>query len=258
MNWIAFTFGDSANWSSAAKRLQGELEETSIFEKVYCFDEDSLVDSEQVLTPHKKFIANNSRGFGYWIWKPMLFAALVRKYPDKGLVYFDAGCELNWNCISKRRFTRYLSKAKKHGILVFQMKHLENRWSKGDLINHFLPSQFEYPSGQVSASVIFRTPSDKDEIFVNWAKFASYKNYSFLDDSISKFPNHSSFQENRHDQSILSMLLKQQNVRLFRDESHNPRFLPRVATPIWAIRNNSELKILPEYIKRSEYSWFGL
>ena len=44
------------------------------------------------------------------------------------------------------------------------------------------------------------------------AVLATAENYRFVDDSPSRVPNAPSFKEHRHDQSILSLLLKQANV----------------------------------------------
>jgi len=258
MEWIAFTYGNKDQWRSAADRLKVELEQTGMFRSVYAFNEISAAEFVPEWKSHLEFINRNQRGAGYWIWKPLLMHKMITKFPTVGIAYFDAGCELNWNIFSSIRFKSYLSKCANEGAFAFQMKHLENRWTKRDLFEEISIEQLTNPTGQVSASVVFRSPSEIDSLFEEWLQVATAQHYKFLDDSPSFAENIPEFIEHRHDQSILSLLLKKYHVPLSRDESHNPKFLPKFFTPIWAIRNDSGTKQLPGYLKRAENSWFGL
>jgi hypothetical protein len=242
MRWKAFTFGQGGDWEAAASRLKIELADTDCFDEVLCFNlSDALIEFKE-LEIHREFLLSNERGFGYWLWKPLLMHSLVARYPSHGIAYFDAGCELKNNFVSMIRFRSYLKIAERKGLLIFKLKHLENLWSKADLIYYLLPSEFNNPKNQASASVIFCGGKSGRQVINQWAQIACANDYNFITDSASIIENLPNFIEHRHDQSILSLLSKKYGFVLKRDETHGPKFLFRGITPIWAIRNRTGKK----------------
>jgi hypothetical protein len=261
--WVGFSFGASGTWPEASSRVKQQVMNFSSFSNIVT-DSDLrwLLDDQSFARDwkqHLSFMSENSRGFGYWLWKPLVLKHLSRLFPDQGIAYFDAGCEFNINWVSKTRMNKYLKDSWREGPSIFGMDHLENVWSKADSIQRIFPEQMTNPTGQVSASVIFLPPgSDREKLMRDWFEFAIEDDYHLLNDSISHLINHSNFIEHRHDQSLLSLLFKKNHYRILRDESHNPKFLPQFATPIWAIRNSGSKSILHDYKKIAQNSWFGL
>ena len=252
LKWIAFTFGNEGDWQVAASRLRSELQTTGLFDQVLSFNFDEAKSFSKSIAENSAYFKLNSKGFGYWLWKPILMSSLIARFPHHGIAYFDAGCELNVNALSTWRFRRYLRIAEKRGMLVFKLKHFEDVWTKADLIHLISPVEIKFPTNQASASVIFCANENGKKLVADWERIAQMDNYHFLDDTNSILQNSKNFIEHRHDQSILSLLTKSYNLKLKRDETHGPRFLPNLVTPIWAIRNNSGVKKLPKVIGKNE------
>lgn len=68
---------------------------------------------------------------------------------------------------------------------------------------------------QVQASVIFFRVNDKTKAFVKeWLDWCLFENGKLIDDSPSRTPNHPEFQENRHDQAILTTMAYRDGIKL--------------------------------------------
>ncbi len=69
-----------------------------LFNKIYSFTEQDLINDSDFWNKHKDFILKNKRGYGYWVWKPYLISKILKEINDNDiLLYLDAGCELNVN-----------------------------------------------------------------------------------------------------------------------------------------------------------------
>ncbi len=66
----------------------------------------------------------------------------------------------------------------------------------------------------------------------DWYSLCYESNYHFLDDSNSRVSNHPDFQEHRHDQALLTLLIYKHQI--------SPRFIDtsiNTCNPIWTARN---------------------
>lgn len=180
------------------------------------FDEVAVYKFDQLpfdfRRKHGDFIRSNARGFGYWIWKPVVIAeTLMGAGLDDVVVYLDAGFTLNPG--GRRRFTEYLEMTRDscYGMLSFQNIFTESHWTKADLALR-LGLGVEHThmkTSQLGSGFLMLTPSlENIEIINAWQSIAVEENYHYSDDSPSILPNHPDFREHRHDQSIASMLRK--------------------------------------------------
>ena len=101
------------------------------------------------------------------------------------------------------------------GVLAFRHKHIESKWTKGDVFKHFncLNKKNIYNTKQFSAGRlhIIRKCKYSLKIYSLWWNTA--KNYPHLfNDSKSIIPNFKNFIENRHDQSCWSIICKIKGV----------------------------------------------
>lgn len=160
-----------------------------------------------------------SRGFGYWSWKPQIIMQSLNQIEnDDILIYADTGCEFipyaRNNLLSK------LAILQEHDIVGFKMNGLlERQWSKADIFEHFgvLHNPAFTDTPQIKATSIFMKKSYKTmQIIQEWLDIF-YNHFHLVDDSPSKIQNYDDFIENRHDQSIFSMLLKKYNCFVFDD-----------------------------------------
>lgn len=157
-----------------------------------------------------------SRGVGYWLWKPYLIEWETRKLADGDiLIYADAGVEFinNVSCIIERM---------NQDIFLFGNNWEHAHWCKADIVQWVWPDYSEDKAPfwgrfgkQAQASVIFFRVSKRSRDFVaEWLHWCLFEGGRLIDDSPSRAPNHPEFQENRHDQAILTTLAYREGIKL--------------------------------------------
>lgn len=215
------TFGDS-RLVQAHARIHRQVGQMGIFDgRTRIMDEKNL-DEDFCLRMKDRMIME-SRGFGYWCWKPQVIWQVLREMDDGDiLLYVDIGCHLNVNGLS--RLKEYGLLALKYGVVGFQFRplgeaaqydytkhfYLERQWTKMDLLNYFRVADNESvtSSGQVQGCVaVFHNCLATRELVNSWRN-VYFDHFELVNDSPSKAGNFPDFQENRHDQSVFSLLCK--------------------------------------------------
>ncbi len=211
-------------WRSA-KRFKNQAERSNYFSDVKILSNNDL---DNFCKEKINFIINNSgkRGYGYWFWKPYIILDKITKLNEGDiLIYTDIGCHIVSN---KKRFYEYLDHLKSFDILGFQYFNLVNKtekkikfpsreeykYTKGDLLKYFefLYNDEVLNSPQFWSGCIFFKKTTFTILFLKeWIKV--YEDISLVDDSFSKEKNLNGFIENRHDQSVFSLLSKKYKIK---------------------------------------------
>jgi hypothetical protein len=161
---------------------------------------------------HGEFMRSNQRGFGYWIWKPLVVLETMRSSnPNDVIFYADVGFTVN--PAGRRRMLEYVSlaEASAHKMLSFSNTHTEYRWTKQDLaVRLGVDGNVAVMATTQLASGMFVLQSTKSniELLETWLRIATEENYHFSNDSPSREPENPYFIEHRHDASIGSILRK--------------------------------------------------
>ena len=88
--------GPTQNLHDAVKRITSQAQEFELFERIFSYTDMDLKSDLNFWTIHKQFIESNSKGYGYWLWKPyLILKSLEQIAQDDILLYCDSGCELN-------------------------------------------------------------------------------------------------------------------------------------------------------------------
>ena len=253
MNIHFITFADgNDNLRAAALRITMQAAETGWFTSWRSYHAEDLYRlSPQWSASHKTFIQSNPRGFGYWIWKPLIIAETLKTIPPGDiLVYVDAGYEISIQ--GGARFNEYIELTKEYDLLVFEINEPIYKWTKGDILSYFgIQGRKEIlTANQTAAGLVIVKNTTSNILFMNiWTECATARNYSLVDDQPSVFPNIDGFSENRHDQAIFTILLK-----LFRKAFTLPaedyfhelfqkgQYIP--ALPFHAFRNKSGVRLI--------------
>ena len=209
---VFLTFADSR---ISLDRIKMEAKRFK-FDKLYAFCETDL--DNDFWKKHKIFICTHSRGFGYWIWKAQVVLQVLKKMKDGDfLVYADAGCSLNVEGIVRMNEYYALIQEKKMDGLAFSLGLQESTWCKRDLLEYLNYTQpVEMESGQLIATTfILRNSESVRELVKKWGYICSH--YHYITDAPSVTPNRSNFDEHRHDQSIWSILRKQNGRHIILD-----------------------------------------
>ena len=248
----------------SANRLSNEARKGAIFQSI------ELMTDLRLQKEHPTFYSNFTKfrnslpdggavGLGRWAWKPFIVSEQLKKIPEgELLLYIDAGCHLNWNLNSMRRFLQYCSEAEKYGFLAMQL--YPNEGGTGDLFEYNFnsidnrekiePSEEAWKSCQIQATLMFLKNDRKTRDFVDeWLSLASESNFMRLDETkIQK--KDKDFKAYRWDQSIFSLLCKKYKLNCIFDETWwgEDWFTFGRDYPIWAMRHRSGAKpFTPRY-----------
>lgn len=201
-------FADSS-LEKVIRRFIFEAEQSQFFDHVVVYTEKDL----DILfwNRHKDFIANNKRGYGYWVWKPYIVNKTLKSLnPDDILVYLDIGCVINYT--GRESFERYISLINKSelGCVCFYNGYIEKDWDKGDVLDFFgvRDNHDILESEQIMSGIFLLRNWEKTRRLIQAWEDIDSNNYHLIDDTPSKSPDLEGFRENRHDQSILSLLIK--------------------------------------------------
>lgn len=173
-----------------------------------------------------------SRGLGYWAWKPVIIDWTLSNYKEEYIVYphgvkngdiviyADAGIEFIDN-------VSHIIDLMDQDIFLFGNNYEHAHWCKRDVIEKVWPYWRDPHNGkfhrtswtefgkQVQASVIFFRVSDYTRAFVKeWLDWCLFEGGRLIDDSPSRLPNHPEFQEHRHDQSIITTMAYRDGLKL--------------------------------------------
>lgn len=229
--------GPTASYHAALQRICDEAVKFELFAKIFGYTDIYLKNDAEFWSTHGYFVSTNKRGYGYWLWKSYLLKKLLGTVNDGDIiVYADAGCTMNVH--GKSRLVEYIDMCKTHesGIVSFQLPHLEKCWTKGDVSQYLGVSQNDVSSGQLVGGIfLIRKCKSTVDLVEKWYKTGCI--YRLLDDTPSIMPNDPEFKENRHDQSIWSILRKQHGSVILHDETYfRDWYKDGISFPIWASR----------------------
>ena len=244
MSKVFVTFGNE-RFKESRNRIALEAENIKYFDKIVSYSEADLKSDTSFWEKHGAFIEANSRGYGYYIWKAHLIAKTLSGMKNGDiLVYLDSGCTFNQRGFP--RFLEYINLVNAHpsNMLTFHLTHLEKSWTKMDAVNLLL-GDADKLNTSATADSLLNTLQVLSGIFIikkapntvsfidKWCQYSSV--YHLINDAPSVVPNDPAFRENRHDQSILSLLVKLFNVQMIPDETYSfPNW--DLKLPFWATR----------------------
>lgn len=218
------TYG-SGKYKETKYRLKKEAENSNFFDEIFVYGHEDM--EPDFVEKYKKLFDNKiegkQKGGGFWIYKYYFIEKLLNKMNDNDIIFYvDAGCRINPN--TNKRFNEYIDilNNSKSGILSFQMKHLpEKCWTTKQIFDYYnisLESNIAN-SGQLVGG-IFGVKKCKNIINIIKLFFETidydYKLITNIYNKINQVPD---FKDNRHDQSIFSILRKIHGTELLNDET---------------------------------------
>lgn len=240
--------------SKGFERYRKEAEDMGVFDEIYTYDENDL--PTEFRKKFGRFLYPYSRGYGYWGWKPFIIKQTYEKLQERDiLLYTDLGCTLNKEGL--KRLQEYFEKVNSNeaGILAartqevskdhrVELKFYEYEWTKGDILDHFgIRDNKEYTHTlQFEAGIIFIRKNPVATKFIEeWVNTIN-DHFDFITDRPSKCPCMEGFKENRHDQSVFSIMAKKYKIADFSrnelcpNEHDNLDWSIMKDYPIWAKR----------------------
>ena len=247
-------FGDgSVDFKEAAQRLGKQAHNLEIFNDVYVLDSASL---SQLSIRYKQDLAKITRLTHYPLYyraiKPWAILYFMEDSSKKYDVvfYIDAGCELPNNIVSKLRLRKIIKKVYKYGAIAEHTGYKESTYSRGNLIDAFVPFSSTDHVGQIQSTwTMFKNTDENIKFMLEWIELSDPK-YNYWQDPVGDELNdqHPEFIENRWDQSIFSLLYKKYNLPIKKTFwEYGGRFgnLRGLSIPIHATRNKTGRSNLP-------------
>jgi len=212
----------------------------------------------------ERYAARAPRGFGFMLWKPLIIQAIFRRAETAGVVYADAGCEVNAVESSVERFGRWVDEASRtgHRVWFVEGEWSERMYTKSDLLTLVPLGSDALDGRQIQSGVFILANTQSSRDFVDeWATLAQLENHHLLDESASeKNAEDPQFVAHRHDQSIFSSLAKSHGWQPTDNETYfgpNRWETAGAAYPIWTVRNRRLLSVRCPRVLRSIESLAG-
>ena len=229
------------------KRILKEAEEFGEFKTITGYGPENL--SREFIEKYK-LILSMPRGGGYWIWRPIILRDKLDKMNDgEFLIYLDAGCTLNK--LGMTRFHEYINMLDKsdYGIMSFQMSgnkgpgnlEREKVWTNSQIFKYLkveLTSEHANSGQYLGGILVMKKNTHLLKIIDLLIKALEYDPLLYTDHY--NWDQHQGFRENRHEQSIFSLLRKLYgSVVIDGDESWMPPFGcgESLNYPFWAARS---------------------
>ena len=216
----------SPDLKRSAIRLIKQAKNIDLYKKVKVYSFDDLTNVEKK-TLKKLLNEGKKRGYGYWFWKPIIIKRfLLSLKKNEILNYVDVGSHLNLNGYSRLKTYINLVKNSKNGVLAFQYNKLKKKkfvypkryeymYTKSDLLDYFnvlKNKKFTQTPQYESGCIFLKKNRFTLKLLDEWSEVYT-KDFSLVDDSQSVLKNFKGFIENRHDQSIFSLLCKKYKVK---------------------------------------------
>ena len=211
------TYGDD-NFKKSKARILKEAEEFGEFSTITGYGPEHLDDN---FKEKYKDILKEKRGGGYWIWRPYILNKKFQEIDENDIMIFlDAGCTINHK--GKNRFYEYINMFNNtdKGVISFEIHdQIEKKWVTKEIFNYFninLNNQIINTKQLYSGVLIIKKNIHSKQFITKFLKVLNDNPYLFTD----KYNNNQipEFIENRHDQSISSILRKKINTLIVCDQ----------------------------------------
>lgn len=165
-----------------------------------------------------KEILSRSRGAGYWIWKPYIILKTLKRLEEGDyLVYTDSGAAFI------NRISYLIDAMNREGtdVMCFCIKYWEYMYSKRDALILMNADREEITnSRQICGSyMILRNSVRTRTLIEDFLRFVQDVRIVTDDANVCGKENYDGFVENRHDQTVWSLLCKRNGIHPFRDPS---------------------------------------
>lgn len=206
-------------FSKAQKRLNESAQKFGID---YCLSFTGKDIRSSSFYTKNKFILDQPRGAGYWLWKPYIILKAMEQAEDGDvIIYSDSGAEIIASlqplidlCINR------------NGLIFFQVPcytgiFFNKSWTKRDCFTLMDADCTEFHNArQVAGSPSLYMKNERNIQFLQkWLFYCEDPKIITDQPNTCGKRNHPEFYDHRHDQSILSILVKKHNLEIFRDPS---------------------------------------
>ena len=166
------------------------------------------------------------RGGGYWIWKPYIILKTLKKveygdiifYCDSGALFIDDVKPLIDIALNKQ------------DVVCFNVGYKEKNYTKRDafVLMDCDTEIYSETDQRLSGFILVKKTNLSINFFEEFLNFSLDRRIISDDDNVLGHKNYRGFIENRHDQTIFSLLTKKYKLKCYRDPSGFPQITNRL------------------------------
>lgn len=221
MNIKFITYSSGEPYDTYARNLLEQASEQ--FDSVTHYKSDDIKDFKS----KNQNLWNYNKGDGFWTWKPYVIKKELEKSEEGDIiVYCDTRYIITGDISSpiKEHFNENSDDffALKTHHFVSSSLQIEAMWSKGDayhLIGVDMNDQ-KYPYQIWSGFICLRKSKNSYNIINQWLEYSEDERI-ITDNTNILQDNHPIFRENRYDQTVLSLVLKKNNIHMIDSKLSN-------------------------------------
>lgn len=214
-------------------------------------------DLDPEFVEENKEILTKPRGGGYWLWKPYIIKKTFDSLQSGDyLFYCDAGAVI---LKPVQLLIDAMEKAKMN-VMCFQLPFKERAYSKRDAFVLMDCDSDEYTETlqRLGGYIIIKKTNnsnvqnnfvDAEKLLNDYLCFCKDLRIILDEENVMGLPNYEGFVENRHDQTVWSLLTKKYGIVAFRDPSQwgeNEKSFPESTLKI------SEYPIVIDSVRRND------
>ena len=227
------TYGNK-HYTKSKNRLVDEAMRTGWFSSVIGYGEE---DMSKEYKEEFKDILSLERGAGYWIWKSyFILKRLSEIEKNDVLIYLDAGCTIHR--MAKKRFDEYINMLENDCMISFQMsEYIEKYYTTKEIFEHFGVSHMDSitDSGQYLGGIRIMK-NNEETLRIMQLEYDTYKENRMLATDCFNSKQENYFIDNRHEQSIFSVIRKMNKTVVLEDETKQFPLKKRKNYPFFAKR----------------------
>tara|TARA_B100000989_G_scaffold296589_1_gene280178 strand:- start:261 stop:1124 length:864 start_codon:yes stop_codon:yes gene_type:complete len=260
LNINFITYGDK-NYTIQKNHLLNLARISGNFNKIVGY---SFKDLDKLFVDKYSNILNQQKGAGYWIWKHQIIKQALKEMDENSiLIYSDAGSSFNLK--GQKRFDQYIEMLNESpfSMIRFKNSNIEKYWTSKEIFNYFnldIESKFGNTEQYLAGHLIIKNNKDTIEQLHEFEKVISYD----VDLITDKYINNqiSGFKQNRHDQSIFSLISKKygcvelENEVWFKDNPENQYKFPFLAVQRGPYSYSEKLKFYLFYKKHLKQTYY--
>jgi len=216
------TYTDSKKYDMSAKHLVKLAKKSDLFSSSVIYTQNELdVEFKQRYSN----ILFQPRGGGYWLWKHHIIEKELNKVNENDFViYSDAGSSFNYYAV--KRFNEYIDilNDSKYGTFRIEglKSHKEKYYTKKEIFDYFnLETESRHGNAiqYMGGHLIFKKNDHTYEFLKMFKKILENK-IDLITDSHNKEIQINEFIENRHDQSLMSIISKLIGTASIKNETY--------------------------------------
>jgi hypothetical protein len=229
--------------------IQKLLQSVKIYGKEFQIIVFNKNDIDDKFKNNNSSILNCKRGGGYWLWKPYIINETLKKIKNDDIVFY-----MDSKYYFIENFTKlYSDYIINNDILLWKNKPNESiyymkNWCKMDVIhkyNIFDKVFNENVEDCWAGAIMVKKNKNTIQYIQEWLDMCCI--YEDITDSHSKRKNSDTFNEHRHDQSLLSIIVDKYNIKL---QYFEKKYLQNVRSPFLTNISEKHNNPVPKIIKK--------